>query len=86
MEPLIRELCKDTFMRLCSSQELSLYNFLSSDLNLEENSRSVFYLLLVGIDNDDVLVEDPGSPTTLQPEERLARTRSRRGGKTRGSH
>ncbi|XP_073236348.1 rho GTPase-activating protein 15-like isoform X2 [Porites lutea] len=31
------------------------------------------------IDNDDVLVEDPGSPTTLQPEERLTRTRSRRG-------
>lgn len=83
---MIRELCKDTFMRLCSSQELSLYNFLSSDLNLEENSRSVFYLLLVGIDNDDVLVEDLGSPTTLQPEERLTRTRSRRGGKTRGSH
>lgn len=31
------------------------------------------------IDNDDVLVEDPGSPTTLQAEERLTRTRSRRG-------
>ena len=73
-------------MRLCSSQELSLYNFLSSVLHLEEKPRFVFYLLLVGIDNDDVLVEDPGSPTTLPPEERFTRTRSRRGGKTRGSH
>jgi len=33
-----------------------------------------------GIDNEDVL-EDPGTPDALQPEGRLNRTRSKRGGK-----
>ena len=43
----------------------------------------VFLFILSGCDSDDVL-DEPNNPSSLQPEERLTRTRSRRGGNYTG--